>query len=590
MLVPLPGSLVSFLSHSPLPSHFLLPPHTSFQSYHGDVERHIGGSSNLRGVEESMGGKDKVVMEILEDDEKRSSNNSVPSAVLDLNEGFGDRSDGGEIGEDAAAADDDDDDEEEEEEEDEGGSTSELAGAGRSSSNSSSTNHNSGNKDHDMNSSSKGEGSGERASTVRQYNRSKLPRLRWTPDLHMAFVHAVERLGGQERATPKLVLQMMNVRGLSIAHVKSHLQMYRSKKLDGHESGHERSAISSVFSPMDFHMRRGDHRFHDMFFQRGAGTVISSRLLHNGGGFLGPRSAISPEASRLFGLLQRRQPSMQTFDFKNYSSLRNQEWTFSQHVAASARTGGGTINGPAKGLIHDMIFRKDGKPTSHVFDVRDAIASNRTPSAAAVHGGSVGSSDWVGSSSRPLSRTMSAASSTSFALGSGSLHLLSKGTRGAASGSNNGDANTTSPDPVVTKEALGSRLELQTHLEPKNRTRVIREMRTGTAAKRTNASMEEKGRTPDLQLSLSPNVAEGEADNQAKKRKIISIALSDEQGEVDSDKMPPLSLSLSLRGGGDDDRNVEDARRLEAATGSSSKKAALGLSTLDLTMSIKALE
>ncbi|KAL2331622.1 hypothetical protein Fmac_019203 [Flemingia macrophylla] len=77
----------------------------------------------------------------------------------------------------------------------------------------------------------------ERASTVRQYVRSKMPRLRWTPDLHLAFVHAVERLGGQERATPKLVLQLMNVRGLSIAHVKSHLQMYRSKKLD--ESGQD---------------------------------------------------------------------------------------------------------------------------------------------------------------------------------------------------------------------------------------------------------------------------------------------------------------------------------------------------------------
>ena len=39
---------------------------------------------------------------------------------------------------------------------------------------------------------------GKERTTVRQYIRSKMPRLRWTPDLHLAFVNAVERLGGQE--------------------------------------------------------------------------------------------------------------------------------------------------------------------------------------------------------------------------------------------------------------------------------------------------------------------------------------------------------------------------------------------------------
>ncbi|KAL4572595.1 hypothetical protein LXL04_019375 [Taraxacum kok-saghyz] len=90
---------------------------------------------------------------------------------------------------------------------------------------------------------------------VRPYVRSKMPRLRWSPDLHLTFVQAIERLGGQERATPKLVLQLMNVQGLNIAHVKSHLQMYRSKKIDDQ---------GQVISGGDSYAGSNNHLFHNL--------------------------------------------------------------------------------------------------------------------------------------------------------------------------------------------------------------------------------------------------------------------------------------------------------------------------------------
>lgn len=165
----------------------------------------------------------------------------------------------------------------------------------------------------------------KRGTTVRQYVRSKMPRLRWTPDLHLSFVHAVEKLGGQARATPKLVLQMMNVRGLSIAHVKSHLQMYRSKKLD--ESGQvlcqtDRAMQGRVLPGVLCHTTNPSQHFR----MENGGIVLTSN---------------SHEGNHVHNLSQH--PFSQSlYSFKAGSS-RYQQWPSNEIQANDATTRNGPI-------------------------------------------------------------------------------------------------------------------------------------------------------------------------------------------------------------------------------------------------------
>ncbi|CAF1935107.1 unnamed protein product [Brassica oleracea var. botrytis] len=67
------------------------------------------------------------------------------------------------------------------------------------------------------------------------------PRLCWTAELHERFVDAVTHLGGPDKATPKTIMRVMAVKGLTLYHLKSHLQKFRLGKQPHNEHSHGHS-------------------------------------------------------------------------------------------------------------------------------------------------------------------------------------------------------------------------------------------------------------------------------------------------------------------------------------------------------------
>lgn len=66
-----------------------------------------------------------------------------------------------------------------------------------------------------------------RCSDLQHNGGSSKSRISWIHGLHNDFVMAVDRLGGPDKATPKGIHQFMHVPGLTLAHIKSHLQRWR---------------------------------------------------------------------------------------------------------------------------------------------------------------------------------------------------------------------------------------------------------------------------------------------------------------------------------------------------------------------------
>ncbi|CAK7347631.1 unnamed protein product [Dovyalis caffra] len=143
----------------------------------------------------------------------------------------------------------------------------------------------------------------------------RAPRMRWTTTLHAHFVHAVQLLGGHERATPKSVLELMNVKDLTLAHVKSHLQC-------GRKQGMYRTVKSSDKGPGQGQADMGLNQRAGILEVDAAGLSSGKADANNP-----PRSLNNPQPTSPLSAIQKNQrnsgPLSMEGNEKNRSSLES---------------------------------------------------------------------------------------------------------------------------------------------------------------------------------------------------------------------------------------------------------------------------
>ena len=104
-------------------------------------------------------------------------------------------------------------------------------------------------------------------------------RLRWTPELHREFIHAVDQLGGLEIATPKGIMSLMSTAGMTLQHIKSHLQKYRLQEVPsgkraeaGTEAARKRRAMIKVARAQQAQVMKRRASEADLTLAEAAGT------------------------------------------------------------------------------------------------------------------------------------------------------------------------------------------------------------------------------------------------------------------------------------------------------------------------------